>query len=271
MNYKADLQYGDQESDVLAANELPPIISQVLDPDRLHLPQSVFDENSPQSYGHEVSHDRDMSSDICDLMYGWEASSLGQPLVLPEEPAPSRCDDQKAEPKFEPIGNSCLLQRKEAGTIKPELSILHRDPRVLEAEWHKDSIVMYAVEENPILATKRQAPRHSRVLTQAQEDDLKELFKKYGNDWAQIAKEMHGVTRKQIRDRYVNYLKDDITFQPYTQAEDDLIMKLVKKMGTKFSFIASLLPGRTSGSIKNRYHSKLKKLMEQAKAPALPI
>jgi len=44
--------------------------------------------------------------------------------------------------------------------------------------------------------------------------------------------------------------------------EDDLVLSLLKQVGNRWSLIATHLPGRTEGQVKNRYYSHLKKRIQ---------
>ena len=51
--------------------------------------------------------------------------------------------------------------------------------------------------------------------------------------------------------------------EEWTDAEDQLIMELVQKLGTKWSHIAKNLPGRTDNAIKNRWNSTMRRILRQ--------
>jgi hypothetical protein len=96
-----------------------------------------------------------------------------------------------------------------------------------------------------------------------QEDvQLMELMKKHGQSWAMISAVMVGRTGKQIRDRYLNKLRPNIKCGDWSAQEDDLMIKLLKEIGNRWSLIATHLPGRTEGQVKNRYYSSIKKRLE---------
>lgn len=97
---------------------------------------------------------------------------------------------------------------------------------------------------------------------QPEEDDqVIDLVAKYGQSWALIASLMKDRSGKQIRDRYLNKLKPDINKSEWATSEDELLMKLCKQIGHKWSRIATYLPGRTEGQVKNRFYSHIKKRM----------
>ncbi|KAL7123445.1 hypothetical protein ACP275_01G105000 [Erythranthe tilingii] len=97
--------------------------------------------------------------------------------------------------------------------------------------------------------------------------------------------EMHGPTRwkflalksglnrcgKSCRLRWLNYLRPDIKRGNISDAEEDLILRLHRLLGNRWSLIAGRLPGRTDNEIKNYWNAHLRKkakLMEKLPAPS---
>jgi len=81
------------------------------------------------------------------------------------------------------------------------------------------------------------------------------LIEKHGEKWSKIASLMRGRTGKQVRDRYINYLRPNIKQQEWSQEEDDLLQKLYEEFGNKWSKISVYLRGRTENQVKNRFHA----------------
>lgn len=102
---------------------------------------------------------------------------------------------------------------------------------------------------------------HSRKGKFTEDDDklLKELVNKHGRDWLVISKGMPGKDRKQVKERYDNFLSKKLNRKKFSLKEDEKIMKLIDKIGPKFYEIAKELNGRSPIMVKNRYYSKLKK------------
>ena len=97
---------------------------------------------------------------------------------------------------------------------------------------------------------------------QAHEDEkVIELVSKHGQSWALIASMMDGRSGKQIRDRYLNKLRPDIKIDEWTKEEDNQLIGYFHEHGRKWSKIATLLPGRTEGQVKNRFYSHISKRM----------
>ena len=95
------------------------------------------------------------------------------------------------------------------------------------------------------------------------EEDKKllELYNKYGKNWAKISKEMRTRTGKQIRDRFLNSLDKGINKSKFTKDEDEEIIKLYKIYGNSWCIIAKFLKGRTGDMVKNRFYSRLNKII----------
>ncbi|KAL8209286.1 hypothetical protein R6Q57_006018 [Mikania cordata] len=64
---------------------------------------------------------------------------------------------------------------------------------------------------------------------------------------------------KSCRLRWLNYLKPDIKRGNISPDEDDLIIRLHKLLGNRWSLIAGRLPGRTDNEIKNYWNTTLAK------------
>lgn len=98
--------------------------------------------------------------------------------------------------------------------------------------------------------------KNTRVLFKKEEDDqLKKLVKLFGKrHWEIIAQYMNGRTAKQCRDRYMNYLVPGYFQGEWSREEDELLIKLYKENGPKWSIIQKSFVNRSANNIKNRWY-----------------
>ncbi|KAF7134945.1 hypothetical protein RHSIM_Rhsim08G0239000 [Rhododendron simsii] len=100
----------------------------------------------------------------------------------------------------------------------------------------------------------------------AEEDrKLAEVIEIHGpKRWKKIATKA-GLDRcgKSCRLRWMNYLRPNIKRGNITDQEEDLILRLHKLLGNRWSLIAGRLPGRTDNEIKNYWNSHLSKKINQ--------
>ena len=82
-------------------------------------------------------------------------------------------------------------------------------------------------------------------------------------DWNKIASQFKGRTSRQVRERWNLYLNPNINVLPWTDAEDDLLIEKINLLGCSWSRLNSFFPGRTQMSIKNRWNSHLKRIVEK--------
>ncbi|XP_074580817.1 transcription factor RAX1-like [Curcuma longa] len=64
---------------------------------------------------------------------------------------------------------------------------------------------------------------------------------------------------KSCRLRWLNYLRPNLKHGEFSEEEDRIIYNLFAAIGSRWSIIASQLPGRTDNDIKNYWNTKLKK------------
>jgi hypothetical protein len=92
-----------------------------------------------------------------------------------------------------------------------------------------------------------------------------DLVDKYGRSWSKISKMLGTRNGKQIRDRFINVLDPEIKKGKFTDEEDKKLILLYSQYGPRWASISKYYPNRTADMIKNRFHSSIKKKMEDTK------
>lgn len=108
------------------------------------------------------------------------------------------------------------------------------------------------------------------AFTEKEDQTLLALVQQYGNkDWNAISKSMGTRTARQCRERYNLYLRPDVQNSPWTDEEDEKLIRLFAQYGSKWSVIAQNFHNRTANNIKNRfkqYQRHLKRHSRQGNA-----
>uniref|UniRef100_A0A1J3F1W6 Transcription factor WER n=2 Tax=Noccaea caerulescens TaxID=107243 RepID=A0A1J3F1W6_NOCCA len=103
---------------------------------------------------------------------------------------------------------------------------------------------------------------YKKGLWTVEEDKiLMDYVKAHGKGhWNRIAKKT-GLKRcgKSCRLRWMNYLSPNVKRGNFTEQEEDLIIRLHKLLGNRWSLIAKRVPGRTDNQVKNYWNTHLSK------------
>jgi hypothetical protein len=93
-------------------------------------------------------------------------------------------------------------------------------------------------------------------FTHDEDERLVQLVGKYGSDnWEDIAKALGtGRTKRQLRERWQNYLNPDLSPQ-YSPEEDKQLESLYEQHGSQWAKIAGMLGNKSAISARNRYRT----------------
>ncbi|KAE9620006.1 hypothetical protein Lal_00040241 [Lupinus albus] len=97
--------------------------------------------------------------------------------------------------------------------------------------------------------------------TKEEDDLLRACVQQYGEGKWHLVPNRAGLNRcrKNCRLRWLNYLKPNINRGEFTEDEVDLMIRLHKLLGNRWSLIAGRLPGRTSNDVKNYWNTHIRK------------
>nr|XP_015220159.1 PREDICTED: myb-related protein B [Lepisosteus oculatus] len=109
------------------------------------------------------------------------------------------------------------------------------------------------------VAEQRESGRVKVKWTQEEDENLKTLVQNFGqNDWKTIASFLPSRTEHQCQHRWFKVLNPDLIKGPWTKEEDEKVIDLVKKYGTKqWAMVAKHLKGRLGKQCRERWHNHL--------------
>ncbi|KAK6307818.1 hypothetical protein J4Q44_G00210890 [Coregonus suidteri] len=129
-------------------------------------------------------------------------------------------------------------------------------PRGMQSE---DGDEMLCVDTDSDVAEQRESYKVKVKWTHEEDENLKILVNNFGNsDWTAIASFLPGRTEYQCMHRYMKALDPDLIKGTWTKEEDDKVIELVSKYGTKqWAMVARHLKGRQGKQCRERWHNHL--------------
>ncbi len=119
-------------------------------------------------------------------------------------------------------------------------------------------------DQNQNRAVKRK-PRVVRKWSKEEDERMSSLVAAHGTrHWGLIASKLGNRTGKQCRERWHNQLDPAIRKEPWTQEEEETLMRCHAKFGNRWAEISRFIVGRTDNAIKNHYNSAKRRLQRLA-------
>ncbi|XP_066558672.1 myb-related protein B isoform X4 [Amia ocellicauda] len=109
------------------------------------------------------------------------------------------------------------------------------------------------------VAEQRESGKVKVKWTTEEDENLRTLVQNFGqNDWKSISSFLPSRTEHQCQHRWFKVLNPDLIKGPWTKEEDEKVIELVKKYGTKqWAMVAKHLKGRLGKQCRERWHNHL--------------
>jgi hypothetical protein len=98
-----------------------------------------------------------------------------------------------------------------------------------------------------------------RAFTPEEDAKLVEIVTQHSHlNWQEIAPLLEGRSARQCRERWAEYLKPGIRVEPWTELEDNLLLRQIELHGHRWATIAQAFWQRSDNDVKNRWYSHLR-------------
>lgn len=114
------------------------------------------------------------------------------------------------------------------------------------------------------ISLKKQPTKKCKFMPE-EDLKLKSLINKYGTgNWIKISQLMINKNPRQCRERWNNYLKPELSLEPWSHEEDVLLVEKYREYGNRWSKISKSFHNRSDNAVRNRLQSLLKRKMRDS-------
>ncbi len=107
--------------------------------------------------------------------------------------------------------------------------------------------------------------KSNKKWTDAEDIQLSNYIKEYGENWKKIAENMPGTTSQQCRKHWISALNPKIKHGKWTEEENEQLQNLIDQHGEDWAKIAKEMPSRTDNQCRQHYNRSLNPAIKQGK------
>jgi hypothetical protein len=105
-------------------------------------------------------------------------------------------------------------------------------------------------ENSGCVATKKTR----QVFTGSEDETIRRFVEEHGEtNWNEITEQLPGRSARQCRERWTSYLAPDVVKEPWSEAENKLLLDKIREVGHQWKTFEAYFPGRTNINIKNHW------------------
>ncbi|OHT09294.1 Myb-like DNA-binding domain containing protein [Tritrichomonas foetus] len=131
----------------------------------------------------------------------------------------------------------------------------------------KSPLLIQQKPQDPLQPPK---PHPKSKFTLIEDQRLRNLVHEYGeSNWRIISENMGNRSVRQCKERWTNYLSPNISNDPWSKEEDDLLEQKYIELGPKWVKISQFFPKRTDSNVKNRWLVLSRRLKKEKRLQVL--
>lgn len=106
-------------------------------------------------------------------------------------------------------------------------------------------------------SSEKQKKHPRQPFSQEEDSKLAQLVQSYSQkdiNWEEISSQMENRNIRQCKERWEKYLNPNLSVDPWTQEEDEIITNMHLEFGPKWTLMANILENRTDIMVRNRWN-----------------